>query len=78
MIYFLDYVNCEILFISYVNSSLDDSMILCASELKFLSVFPFVFISLAQYLKILSSRICAVLFFCCYDDMIGTYDHLSS
>ena len=59
IIEFLDYMNCEILCISDVNSSLDDSLILCASELKLISVFPVVF-SLAQYLKILSSKICTV------------------
>ena len=36
---FLDYLTCEIMFISDVNSPLDDSVILCAFELKFLSVF---------------------------------------
>ena len=55
----LDYMTCEILFISDANSPLDDSMILCASELKFIWVFPSVF-SLAQYLKLISLRIFAV------------------
>ena len=59
MIDFLDYMTCEVLFASDVNSQLDDSWISCAPELKFIYVFPVVF-SLAQYLKILSSKICAV------------------
>ena len=59
---YLDYMNCEILFLSDVNSPLDDLMILYASEVEFFFVIIFVF-SLAQYLKILSSTIFAMLFF---------------
>ena len=55
---YLDYMNCEILLIGDVNSPLDDLMILYASEVEFLSVLLFVYFSLAQSLKIISSRIC--------------------
>ena len=56
---FLDYMNCEILFISDATSPLDELMIVFASEVEFFSVLRIVF-SLTQYLEILSSRICAV------------------
>ena len=36
MIDFLDYMTCEVLFASDVNSQLDDSWISCAPELKFI------------------------------------------
>ena len=48
-------MTCEIMFISDVNSPLDDSVTSCAFELKFLSVFASVF-SLAHYLKVLILR----------------------
>ena len=55
---YLDYMNCEILFLSDVNSPLDDLMILYASEVEFLSVL-LLFFSSAQYLKMFRSRICS-------------------
>ena len=58
--YFLDYLTCEIMFISDVHSPLDDSVIFFAFELNLLICLPIVF-SLALYLKVRSSRICAVL-----------------
>ena len=48
-------MTCETMFISDVNSALDDSCISCAFELKFPSVFASVF-SLAHYLKVLILR----------------------
>ena len=72
-------MTCEIMFISDVNSPLDDSVTSCAFELKFLSVFASVF-SLAHYLKVLILRNFTfyLFFFCCHDDLIGTYEHLIS
>ena len=55
-------MTCEIMFISDVNSPLDDSVISCASELKFSSV-TFV-LTRARYLKILSFKdLCCLVFF---------------
>ena len=74
MTYLFDFLNCEILFISDVNSPLDDSVISCASELKCSSVI-FV-LTPARYLKILSFKdLCCLVFFCWDDDMRRTYDH---